>query len=582
MFAFEESWAPHEKHRIESVLASARVVLAGTFLIILFLSTPPHGQGVSNAIAAAALYVVYSCAILATVTVAPRHTTAFLVAVHVADMIWPSAIAVAAEGPNSPVVVLYMFALFAAAYRWGFQLTAVTTILMLVMLRLEGLFPGAHQVQVADATLGSRFSVRAAYLVVTGLFAGFLGEQQNRARAEEAALARLMTVAQTGTLLNEIIGKVLKELLWMFSADEAVLYLDDHTQRKGRIWRVTSTMKRPSPEPKEIPFGEIKDLEIIPSGAAVRLQRTEKEIRAAILHSDNLLTSLLTPPKGLLNEICDRNALAVRFSTPDWSGLIGLSNNRRGRWGKSALHFLQRSVQHLIPAIYSIDLNERLRSEAGATERARLGRELHDGVVQSLFGLEMQAYLLRNAAKDYPNISDELYQMQQTIHDQLQQLREMVQRSRTIEVTSDRLIEFLSTATSKFANDTYISAHFESNIAPGTSIDLPDGDCRELARIAHEAMVNVRKHSRAKALLIRLMDEPERVRLTIDDDGRGMELQGRYNLGELDAVQAGPAVIKECARSLKADLFVESHSWKGTQIEVIVPKEVHAVRTTAK
>jgi signal transduction histidine kinase len=580
VFAFEESWAPHEKHRIESVLASARVVLAGTFLAILFLSGQPHGPGVSNAIATAALYVVYSGAILAAVTVAPRHTTAFLVAVHLADMIWPSAIAVAAEGPNSPVFVLYIFALFAAAYRWGFQLTAITTMMMLVLLRLEAFFPGQHVW--GDPRIAAQFSVRAAYLVVIGLFAGFLGEQQNRARAEEAALARLMTVAQTGTRINEIIGNVLKELLNMFAGEDATLYLDDHSQRKGRLWRISAATKRPAAEPKEIPFGEIRDLESIPSGGAVRFLRKDRELRIWLLLPDNFLSTQTVLAKGIFNEICDRNALAVRFSTSDWSGLIVITNYRRGRWGKAPLHFLQRSIQHLIPAIYSIDLNERLRSEAGAAERARLGRELHDGVVQSLFGLEMQAYLLRNAAKDYPNITEELHQMQQTIHDQLQQLREMVQRSRTIEVTSDRLIEFISSATSKFANDTYISAHFESNVAPGTPIDLSEGDCREIARIAHEAMVNVRKHSRAKALLIRLMDQPEQVRLTIDDDGRGLAFQGRYNLTELDAAQAGPSVIKDCARALGAELFIESHSWKGTHIEVIVPKEVHAARIATR
>jgi len=581
VFAFDESWAPHEKHRIETVLASARLVLSGTFLAIVLLNSASRGSGFSNSIAVAALYVVYSGAILATVTVSPRHTTAFLVAVHVADMLWPSAISVAAEGPNSPVFVLYIFVLFAAAYRWGFQLTTVTTLLMVALLRLESVFPSTHVIR-GDPTLMARFSIRASYMIVTGLFAGFLGEQQNRARAEEASLARLMTVAQMGTRINEIIGNVLKELLALFEGDEAVLYLDDHSQRRGRVWRVTRNHKRPNPEPREIPFGEVRDFSKIPSGAAARLSRKDRQIRLSVLFPDNFYRIGHETSNGLLNEICDRNALAVRFATPDWSGLAAIINNQDGKWGKAPLHFLQRSVKHLIPAIYSIDLNERLRSEAGAAERARLGRELHDGVVQSLFGLEMQAYLLRNAARDYPNIGDELQQMQTTIHEQLQQLREMVQRSRTIEVTSDRLIEFLSSATSKFANDTYISAHFESNVPPGTAIDLSEGDCRELARIAHEAMVNVRKHSRAKAMLIRLMDEPESIRLTMEDDGRGLAFQGRLNLSELDAAQAGPAVIKDCVRALGAELYIESHSWKGTYIEVIVPKEVHAARVSAR
>src|SRR5512135_870351 len=123
VFAFDESWAPHEKHRIETVLASARLVLSATFLAIVFLSSAARAGDLSNSISVALLYVVYSAAILATVTVAPRHTNAFLVAVHVGDMLWPSVISVAAQGTNSPVFVLYIFVLFAAAYRWGFQLT---------------------------------------------------------------------------------------------------------------------------------------------------------------------------------------------------------------------------------------------------------------------------------------------------------------------------------------------------------------------------------------------------------------------------------------------------------------------------
>jgi signal transduction histidine kinase len=581
VFAFDESWAPHEKHRIETVLASARLVLSATFLAIVFLSSAARAGDLSNSISVALLYLVYSAAILATVTVAPRHTNAFLVAVHVGDMLWPSVISVAAQGTNSPVFVLYIFVLFAAAYRWGFQLTTVTTLFMVVLLRLETLFPG-KEVLSGDPMMMARFSVRASYMIVTGLFAGFLGEQQNRARAEEASLARLMTLAQMGTRVNEIIGSVLQELLALYEGDEAVLYLDDNSQRIGRVWRASRRHKLSNPEPHEAVFGEVRDFSGIPSGAAARLSSKEHEIRMAVLHPDNIYSVGHEPADGLLKQICDRNALAVRFATPDWSGLAAIINNRDGKWGKAPLHFLQRSVKHLIPAIYSIDLNDRLRSEAGAAERARLGRELHDGVVQSLFGLEMQAYLLRNTARDHPSIGDELQQMQTTIHEQLQELREMVQRSRTIEVTSDRLLDFLSSATSKFANDTYISAHFESNVPSGTALDLSEGNCRELARIAHEAMVNVRKHSRAKAMLIRLMDQPDSVRLTMEDDGRGFVFQGRLNLSELDAAQAGPAVIKDCVRALGAELYIESHSWKGTFIEVVVPKEVHAARVSTR
>lgn len=577
MFNFDESWAPHEKHRMECVLASARVVLAASFLLVeLFDGGPQHGE-----FAVSLAYLAYSVLILLILTTAPRYTTAFIIAVHVADMLWPSVIAYLAVGSASPIFVLYIFVLFAAAYRWGFRQTAVTMLAMVVLLKLESTLSISRGVREATEIISTRFPVRAAYLLVTGLFAGYLGEQQNRARAEEGALSHLMTVARTGAHVDDIIGKLLRELIRMFAAEEAAIYLDDSSQRKGFVFKLSSPdASREKLRPRTVPFGEVIDFRALPVRAAARAEVREKRIKLSTLHADNTFTLGSVERAGLLAEICYDHALIIRFATPDWYGMVALINNRRGRWGKTPLRFLQRCIHHIIPSIYSVDLNERLKTEAGAMERARLGRELHDGVVQSLFGLEMQTYLLRRQAKEFPEISSELEQMQQLIHEQLQQLREMVQQARTVEVTPDRLVEFISTATNKFANDTWISAHFESNVGPGQAISLPEGGCRELARIAHEAMVNVRKHSGAKALLIRLYEEPERVRLSIEDDGNGLEFQGRMTLRELEAAHAGPSTIKDCVRTLGADLVIESHSWKGTQIEVIVPKENHGVRTT--
>src|SRR5262249_11572234 len=54
------------------------------------------------------------------------------------------------------------------------------------------------------------------------------------------------------------------------------------------------------------------------------------------------------------------------------------------------LHSLEFFGEQIGPAIYTMLLLDVIRSRAGALERARLARELHDGVIQSLVGAEMQ------------------------------------------------------------------------------------------------------------------------------------------------------------------------------------------------
>jgi signal transduction histidine kinase len=58
------------------------------------------------------------------------------------------------------------------------------------------------------------------------------------------------------------------------------------------------------------------------------------------------------------------------------------------------LRFLLDLVRQVGPAVYNVYLLHRLRRRAGAAERARFARELHDGAVQSLIAVEMQVDVL--------------------------------------------------------------------------------------------------------------------------------------------------------------------------------------------
>src|SRR5208337_5678122 len=80
-----------------------------------------------------------------------------------------------------------------------------------------------------------------------------------------------------------------------------------------------------------------------------------------------------------------------------WLGRLTVYNPRKRCASNPDSQFLRALVREVGPAVYSKYLVSRLRSQAQAMERARLAQHLHDGIIQSLIGLEMQIDLLRRS-----------------------------------------------------------------------------------------------------------------------------------------------------------------------------------------
>jgi len=75
--------------------------------------------------------------------------------------------------------------------------------------------------------------------------------------------------------------------------------------------------------------------------------------------------------------------------------------------------------------------------------------------------------------------------------------------------------------------------------------------------------VNVRKHSGARNVLVRLAQRTGNLQLTVEDDGRGFPFSGRMSEVELEATGKGPLVIRERVRLLAGELAVESTPGHG-------------------
>jgi len=248
------------------------------------------------------------------------------------------------------------------------------------------------------------------------------------------------------------------------------------------------------------------------------------------------------------------------------TGRIYVFNGKRLDNVERAVHFLEAIAEHVTPALTNVFLHRRLQVQESAAERARVARELHDGAIQALYGIEMKLEALRRRPTLVADDEEEVTRVRDLVHGEAMSIRELMQALRPIELDeNETLPDVLVGIVERFRRDTGISARF---VLEGNAVPLRPTAAIELIRIVQESLVNIRKHSRATNVLVRLVQEGSTHRLIVEDDGCGFEFEGRLSAPELEARRTGPAIIRERARILGASLAVESFRGTGARIEL--------------
>jgi signal transduction histidine kinase len=251
----------------------------------------------------------------------------------------------------------------------------------------------------------------------------------------------------------------------------------------------------------------------------------------------------------------------------EWQGRILIFDPVDAASAETRVTFLASLSEHITPVLSNVFLLRRLQSRAGAAERARVASELHDGAIQALIGIEMKTETLRRRAeRDGPGMLPDIANIQNLLRDEVAALRELMQELRPIELDAPHhLPDLLAVLVERFGRETGVAATFS---ASADTSRLPLRQAGEIVRIVQEGLVNVRRHSRAQQVVVRLADDGGGWRLTIEDDGQGFPFQGRLAQPELDARWLGPTTIKERARAVGGHVTVESTPGRGASVEV--------------
>ncbi|MGD8760246.1 MAG: histidine kinase, partial [Anaerolineales bacterium] len=293
--------------------------------------------------------------------------------------------------------------------------------------------------------------------------------------------------------------------------------------------------------------------------------------------ADDLLRSEMEFSKGELAFIQSlRDCLLVPVSgRTNLLGLIVLGQ----RYGGEAIDpedygILRIVARHVGVALDNILLLAELQGRAAEVEqlhreilrareeeRKRLARELHDGVIQALVGLNYElAHIEDHGA---PHLKEEIRQIVGNLRRVCRELRPpMLDNLGLVSAVRYLTREFSTTETNPL------------NIVLKTDSDEDEWVPEEIAlclyRVLHEALINVQKHAGAKKVQVELATQRDEISLEVKDDGQGFAVP--HHLGDLLAdSHFGLVGLRERLDLVRGKLEITSAPGEGTRLRVQVP-----------
>lgn len=211
--------------------------------------------------------------------------------------------------------------------------------------------------------------------------------------------------------------------------------------------------------------------------------------------------------------------------------------------------------------------NHRLYQEveyrAGSAERARLAREIHDGLAQTLGYLKLRAGQMNRWLEDgrEKEVAEGISEIRRLLDEAYIDAREAIDGLR-IDTSRGEMQDWLDQTYHEFRSLSGMQVS-TSTVPP---VELRPEMQAQILRIVQEALGNVRKHSHASHALVDWVVDREWLVVTIEDDGIG------FDPSDVPPISRhGLRIMRERAELLGADFQIRSRKGEGTQISVRLP-----------
>lgn len=213
-------------------------------------------------------------------------------------------------------------------------------------------------------------------------------------------------------------------------------------------------------------------------------------------------------------------------------------------------------------AIRNAELHGRAESVARLEERERIGMDLHDGVMQSIYAVGLTLEDCTERVDDHPDeVKRSLEGAMNALNDVIGDIRSYIFDLRPrVSVVAD-LPEAIRHLVDDLRINTLIQTSLELEIDGELSDAITQDQALALFHITQEAINNIAKHSKARSASVRLEASDHLVAIEVQDDGIGFDTEG-----EQAHERHGLRNMRDRARSVGARLHLIGKVNEGTTV----------------
>lgn len=249
-------------------------------------------------------------------------------------------------------------------------------------------------------------------------------------------------------------------------------------------------------------------------------------------------------------------------------GVLWITRCEALQFSETDLIWLESMADQLDIAIQHGVMTSQLQSLSIVEERARIAREMHDGLAQVLGYLNLQVQTLGSLLNQgkTEQLQAELIQMRQAIQVANADVRENILSLRTTLAQETGLAAAIDEYLTEFGFQTGIETSCLYNVEG--DLNLASVAEVQLVCILQEALTNVRKHAKARQVVVSIEKEAgefvEQIRMQVIDDGVGFSQAGLKR-------HFGLQTMRERAESVGGSLKINTKKGSGCRVECCLP-----------
>lgn len=275
--------------------------------------------------------------------------------------------------------------------------------------------------------------------------------------------------------------------------------------------------------------------------------------------SDELLQALSPMPRSIVGVPANGQIFSGHLLILDWQ--------------KIPSDFVLRTEILARQIASSLDvwlLSRRARDLAARDERARVWRDLHDGVLQSLTGLALMLQRAEQMIETDPGEARRILADAGTlVHDEQRDLRLSILEQKAA-AASPALPEDLPTLVGELSRrfEQVWGLRIEMQVDP--SIVVPPTLAVQISRMIQEALSNSARHGHSTRVQLELSATDDGVLIRVEDNGKGFPFIGTFNYSTLLERRIGPVLLKDRVQRLQGSLDIRSAT-TGVGLDIRIP-----------